>query len=207
MSVLLRRPFSVLFTFAAIGGLSLTTSSQAQFVPDPTQPSITLASQRGTTKWKFPFNFDRRAVRYRTREKPGTIIIETRKYKLYYVLGNGRAYQYGVGIGRRGFGWKGTVRIGHKKEWPSWHPPAAMIKRDPLAAKWAHGMPGGINNPLGARALYLYSGGRDTLYRIHGTNQPSTIGRSMSSGCIRLKNEDIKHLYRHARVGAKVIVR
>lgn len=207
MSVLLRRPVSGVLFFAAACGLSFASGAQAQLVHDPSKPSYTQAARQAEPRRWFPFNFDRRTVRYRTREKPGTIIIETKRFKLYYVLGNGKAFQYGVGIGRQGFGWKGTVRIGHKKEWPSWHPPAAMIKRDPLAAKYANGMPGGINNPLGARALYLYNGGRDTLYRIHGTNEPSTIGRRVSSGCIRLKNADIKHLYNYARIGAKVIVR
>jgi len=118
----------------------------------------------------------------------------------------GRAVRYGVGVGREGFGWSGSARVARKAEWPTWTPPADMIKRQPEVAKFAHGMPGGLENPLGARALYLYQGNRDTLYRLHGTNDPSSIGHAMSSGCIRLLNQDIIDLYRRAPVGSPVVV-
>lgn len=151
--------------------------------------------------------FMRKKVRLKTNEKPGTIIIDTSTKYLYYVEGNDRATRYGVGVGREGFGWSGIVKVGRKAEWPDWRPPASMIARErrngrniPTYVK------GGPNNPLGARAMYLYKGGRDTIFRIHGTNQPWTIGLNMSSGCIRMMNEDVKHLYERADVGSKVIV-
>jgi lipoprotein-anchoring transpeptidase ErfK/SrfK len=145
-------------------------------------------------------------VAFPTREEPGTIIISTRKRRLFYVLPEGRAISYGVGVGRFGFTWRGVAKVGRKAEWPSWHPPAEMVERDPLAAKYANGMPGGPDNPLGARALYLYEGSRDTLYRIHGTREPWTIGHAVSSGCIRMLNEEVIDLYKRVRIGAKVVV-
>jgi lipoprotein-anchoring transpeptidase ErfK/SrfK len=154
-----------------------------------------------------PWQFRRQTVGFRTNEKPGTIIIDTRSKFLFYVLGNNRAIRYGVGVGREGFGWKGTVRVGRKAEWPSWTPPKEMIARERRRGRIipTH-MRGGTNNPLGARAIYLYSGPRDTLFRIHGTTEPWTIGTNVSSGCIRLVNADVIHLYQRVRVGAKVIV-
>ena len=148
----------------------------------------------------------RKVVRYPSKYAAGTIVIDTRRKHLYYVLDRNRALRYWVGVGRQGFGWKGSVRIGRKATWPTWTPPAAMIRREPSLRRYANGMPGGINNPLGARALYLYRGKRDTLYRIHGTNEPWSIGRNVSSGCIRLNNSDIVHLYNRAKIGARVIV-
>ncbi len=146
-------------------------------------------------------------VEYRTAEKPGTIIIDTSKRRLYYVLKGGRAIRYGVGVGRQGFQWSGTARIKRKAEWPGWRPPAEMIERErAIGRELPEYMPGGPNNPLGARALYLFQGSRDTLYRIHGTNQPQTIGQAVSSGCIRMINEEVIDLYRRTRMGAKVIV-
>lgn len=150
--------------------------------------------------------FRRTTVRYPSKHKTGTIVIDSRQKYLYLVQPNGRAIRYGVGVGREGFGWRGTVRVGRKSKWPTWTPPAAMIRREPYLKKYANGMPGGVNNPLGARALYLYNGGRDSLYRIHGTNEPWSIGRNVSSGCIRLNNHDIVHLYDRAQIGAKVVV-
>ncbi|MBX4932387.1 L,D-transpeptidase [Rhizobium bangladeshense] len=151
--------------------------------------------------------FKRKKVRLVTTEAVGTIIIDTNNKYLYLVEGNNRATRYGIGVGRDGFGWSGIVKIGRKAEWPSWTPPAEMRRRE--AAK-GHIIPafqeGGEDNPLGARAMYLYQGGRDTIFRIHGTNQPWTIGLNMSSGCIRMMNADVMHLYDRAAVGAKVIV-
>jgi len=143
-------------------------------------------------------------VAYTGSQKPGTIIINTSEKYLYHVMADGQARRYGVGVGKEGHAWSGTEKITRKAEWPGWTPPAEMIKR--VREKEgrilpAH-MPGGPENPLGARALYLGS----TLYRIHGTNQPWTIGRAVSSGCIRMRNEDVTELYERARVGAKVIV-
>lgn len=119
---------------------------------------------------------------------------------------DGEAMRYGVGVGREGFAWAGRARIRRKAEWPKWTPPAEMIKRRPDLAKYRNGMPGGPDNPLGARALYLYQGSRDTLYRIHGTNEPWTIGQAMSSGCIRLLNDDVKDLYNRVGLGTRVVV-
>lgn len=154
-----------------------------------------------------PGQFRRQTVRLETREKPGTIIIDTRAHYLFLVLGNGQAIRYGVGVGREGFGWKGSVTVGRKAEWPTWTPPAEMRAREAKRGrKLPVRMEGGPNNPLGARALYLHRGGADTLYRIHGTNEPWTIGLNVSSGCVRLVNDDIIDLYRRVKPGAKVIV-
>jgi lipoprotein-anchoring transpeptidase ErfK/SrfK len=143
-------------------------------------------------------------VDYPTKEKPGTIVIEARRHYLYLVLEGGQAQRYGVGVGREGFGWSGTVKIGRKAEWPTWTPPAAMRKRQPYLPV---SMSGGPDNPLGARALYLYDGGRDTLFRIHGSNEPWTIGHNVSSGCIRMRNEDVTALYAQVGIGTRVVVR
>ncbi|MCF6343799.1 MAG: L,D-transpeptidase [Devosiaceae bacterium] len=143
--------------------------------------------------------FIRQVVPYNTSQRVGTIIVETSQKYLYLVLRNGKAMRYGIGVGREGFGWSGTHRITAKRKWPGWTPPAAMRKRQPELPAY---MPGGIDNPLGARALYIGS----TLYRLHGTSEVWSIGRNVSSGCIRLLNEDVIDLYNRARVGAKVIV-
>ncbi len=151
--------------------------------------------------------FKRKVVRLITSEKPGTIIVDTNNKFLYYIEPNNRAVRYGIGVGREGFGWSGVVKVQRKAEWPGWTPPKAMIARE--RAK-GHILPaymeGGIDNPLGSRALYLFHGRGDSGFRIHGTNQPWTIGQNMSSGCIRMMNKDVEHLYNHTRVGAKVIV-
>ena len=139
----------------------------------------------------------------RRSEKPGTIIINSRQHFLYYVLGDGKAVRYGIGVGREGFGWKGTVSVGRKAEWPTWTPPPEMVAREKARGRiLPASMKGGPNNPLGARALYLYRGGNDTMYRIHGTSEPWTIGLNVSSGCIRMVNKDVVDLYNRAKVGA-----
>ena len=143
--------------------------------------------------------FRRQVVDYQTREAPGTIVVDTPNTFLYYVLGNGKAIRYGIGVGREGFTWAGVKSIDRKAEWPDWYPPAEMIERQPYLPRMMSGGPG---NPLGARAMYL--GG--TIYRIHGTNQPASIGKQVSSGCIRMLNEDVTDLYERARVGTKVVV-
>lgn len=148
----------------------------------------------------------RRVVNYDTRHKPGTVVVDTPQRRLYYVLGDGKAVRYGVGVGREGLVLRGSATVGRKAEWPSWTPTGNMIRRDPRNRQFASGVPGGLNNPLGARALYLYRGGRDTMFRIHGTNQPQSIGLAMSSGCIRMLNHDIIDLYERVPVGANVIV-
>jgi lipoprotein-anchoring transpeptidase ErfK/SrfK len=138
-------------------------------------------------------------VEYPSREASGTIIVDTAQTYLYYVLGGGKALRYGIGVGREGFTWSGVETISRMAEWPDWNPPKEMIGRQPYLPRF---MAGGPGNPLGARALYL----GNTDYRIHGTNDPSTIGHRVSSGCIRLTNDDIVDLYRRAKVGSKVVV-
>ncbi|SDR64273.1 L,D-transpeptidase catalytic domain [Rhizobiales bacterium GAS113] len=144
--------------------------------------------------------FQRQLVYFRTTEAPGTIVIQTSERFLYVVQGNNRALRYGIGVGREGFQWSGLLKIARKLEWPDWRPPPEMIERQPYLPRF---MAGGKGNPLGARAMYL--GG--TVYRIHGTNQPETIGSAVSSGCFRLVNPDVIDLYDRVQVGSKVIVR
>ncbi len=153
-----------------------------------------------------PASFSRQVVPFRTAEKPGTIIIDGVRHFLYLVLPDKKAIRYGIGVGREGFGWTGIVQVGRKQEWPRWTPPKEMIERDPKLEKYANGMPGGPENPLGARAIYLFEGSRDTLYRIHGTTEPWSIGLNISSGCIRMNNDDVVDLYQRVQIGAKVIV-
>ncbi|MFT0890903.1 L,D-transpeptidase [Pseudochelatococcus sp. G4_1912] len=150
--------------------------------------------------------FFRREVAYPTPEQPGTIVIDPGNHFLFLVRPEGRAIRYGVGVGRDGFDWNGRANIRRKAEWPVWTPPSEMIKRQPELEKYRNGMRPSLDNPLGARALYLYQGDRDTLYRIHGTNDPSSIGQSLSSGCIRLLNQDIVDLHARIPLGTKVVV-
>ena len=149
---------------------------------------------------ELPAVFRHQMVFFRTMEAPGTVIIHTSDRFLYVVQGNNRAIRYGIGVGRDGFQWEGLLKITRKLEWPDWTPPPEMIQRQPYLPRW---MAGGPGNPLGARALYLGT----TVYRIHGTNQPQTIGQSISSGCFRLANSEIIDLYERIPVGTKVIVK
>jgi lipoprotein-anchoring transpeptidase ErfK/SrfK len=162
-----------------------------QILPD----SRTTVDPQATTKLASHLHI----VNYSIREAPGTIVIDTPHTFLYYVLGDGRAIRYGIGVGRDGFTWSGVKSIVRKTEWPDWYPPQEMIARQPYLPRMVAGGPG---NPLGARAMYI--GG--TEYRIHGTNDPTTIGKHVSSGCIRLTNEDVEDLYSRVQIGAKVIV-
>jgi lipoprotein-anchoring transpeptidase ErfK/SrfK len=148
----------------------------------------------------------RQVVPYATREAPGTLVIDTANRHLYLVQADGTAIRYGVAIGREGFGWTGEGEIGRKAVWPTWTPPPEMIARDPKLARWAAGMPGGPRNPLGARSLYIYFGGVDSQFRIHGTNEPSSIGLAASSGCFRMLNHDVIDLYDRVEPGARVVV-
>ena len=156
-------------------------------------------SQIGNEDAQLDPRLQRQVVDYPSREAPGTIVVDTPHTYLYYVLGNGKAIRYGIGVGRDGFTWSGVKQVARKAEWPDWYPPAEMIARQPYLPRMTAGGPG---NPLGARAMYI--GG--TEYRIHGTNDPTTIGKDVSSGCIRLTNDDIVDLYNRVTVGAKVIV-
>jgi len=148
----------------------------------------------------------RQTVDFDDEYQPGTIVVDPGARFLYHVGERGAATRYGVGVGREGFEWSGRARIARKAEWPTWTPPESMIKRRPDLAQYAGGMPGGLENPLGARAMYLYQGNRDTLYRLHGTNEPESIGQSLSSGCIRLFNQDIIHLYSRTPLDTPVVV-
>jgi lipoprotein-anchoring transpeptidase ErfK/SrfK len=145
-------------------------------------------------------------VEFETPEKRGTVIVNTSEFSLYHIIGRETAIRYGVAVGKEGFDWAGIAEVGRKVEWPTWTPPASMIARRPDLEKWRDGMPGGPENPLGARAIYLFEGGRDTLFRIHGTNEPQSIGTAASSGCIRMLNEEVSELYESVHIGTKVIV-
>jgi lipoprotein-anchoring transpeptidase ErfK/SrfK len=162
-------------------------------------PSAITEDESDGSSSVLPERLRRTMVSYNGREAPGTVVIDTPNTALYYVLGGGRAIRYGVGVGREGFTWSGVQTISRKAEWPDWHPPAEMIARQPYLPRF---MAGGPGNPLGARAMYL--GG--TEYRIHGTNDPSTIGKFVSSGCIRLTNEDVSDLFSRVDVGTRVVV-
>jgi lipoprotein-anchoring transpeptidase ErfK/SrfK len=180
----------------AAGGLMLSASqSQAQTADVGDQPGLVPDDRvELDPEWR------KQVVYYRTNEAPGTIIISTAERHLYLVQGNGRAIRYGIGVGREGFQWQGLLNITRKAEWPDWTPPPEMIARQPYLPRF---MAGGPGNPLGARAMYLGT----TVYRIHGTNQPQTIGTAISSGCFRLVNADVTDLYDRVPVGTKVIVR
>ena len=162
-------------------------------------PTYQTAPSEDQDAVEMPARFRRQTVSYATREAPGTIIIDTPNTYLYYVLGNGQALRYGIGVGRDGFTWSGVQSVTRKAEWPAWTPPPEMLARRPDLPRH---MEGGPNNPLGARAMYLGS----TLYRIHGSNEPWTIGTNVSSGCIRMRNEDVIDLYGRVNVGARVVV-
>jgi lipoprotein-anchoring transpeptidase ErfK/SrfK len=192
---------SALFSSAASAQVLGYASAPPSFPSDnvmvnPAQPA--LSDDEGSAG-VLPGRLRRAIVNINTREAPGTIIIDTGNTALYYVLGQGRAIRYGVGVGREGFTWAGTQTISRKAEWPDWHPPAEMIARQPYLPRF---MAGGPGNPLGARAMYLGS----SEYRIHGTNDPTTIGKFVSSGCIRLTNDDVADLFSRVDVGTKVVV-
>lgn len=149
----------------------------------------------------------RQEVAFTGPERPGMIVVDPDEKFLYLVRENGRALRYGVGVGRAGFGWSGEATIRRKAEWPTWTPPAEMIERQPELETYRNGQEPGLDNPLGARALYLFQGGRDTLYRLHGSREEWSIGRAVSSGCVRLLNQDIVDLYRRVPIGTSVVVR
>jgi lipoprotein-anchoring transpeptidase ErfK/SrfK len=156
---------------------------------------------------RFDPKYLRQRVDYAGPEAPGTVVIDTAGRLLYFVEEGGTAMRYGVSIGREGFGWTGEGRIGRKAHWPRWTPPSEMIARDPKLEKWRGGMPGGPQNPLGARSLYIYFGEADSMYRVHGTNEPYSIGRAASSGCFRMLNQDVIDLYARVERGAPIVVR
>ena len=198
------------FGALAIGAVAFSASATATPLPlfpfimmPPVQsappPAQAAPSEDEGAVVEMPARLKRQIVNYATREAAGTVIIDTPNTYLYYVLGGGQAIRYGIGVGREGFTWSGVQSVTKKAEWPDWTPPPEMIARQPYLPRQ---MAGGPGNPLGARAMYL--GG--TIYRIHGTNAPGTIGTRVSSGCIRLTNEDVSDLYSRVNVGTKVIV-
>jgi lipoprotein-anchoring transpeptidase ErfK/SrfK len=180
---------------AAVGLVLSTSQSEAQKRPDADEPGLV-----ADDSFELDPQFRKQVVYYRSSEAPGTIIVVTAERHLYLVQGNGRAIRYGIGVGREGFTWQGLVNITRKAEWPDWTPPPEMIQRQPYLPRF---MAGGPGNPLGARAMYLGT----TVYRIHGTNRPDTIGTAVSSGCFRLVNRDVADLYERVPVGTKVIIR
>ncbi|MGJ4940266.1 L,D-transpeptidase [Bradyrhizobium sp. HKCCYLS1011] len=205
-STLLRRSSALVFLGLMVLAPCLASAAHAQtlgyapaprelFPPEAATPDTAVQDEDSL----LPDRFRRTVVNLDTREAPGTIIIDTGNTYLYYVLGGGRAIRYGVGVGREGFTWSGVQTVTHKAEWPDWHPPAEMIARQPYLPRF---MAGGPGNPLGARAMYLGS----SEYRIHGTNDPTTIGKFVSSGCVRLSNEDVTDLFNRVQVGTKVVV-
>jgi len=196
---------AVLLSFAAFGPRAggAAQADQAD-QPTPGDDEAAVGDQPGVVpspdQEQLDPQYQRQLVFYRTSAAPGTIIIQTAERYLYLVQGNNRALRYGIGVGRDGFQWRGQLKISRKQEWPDWRPPPEMIERQPYLPRF---MAGGPGNPLGARAMYL----GDTVYRIHGTNQPETIGTAVSSGCFRLVNPDVIDLYDRVPVGTKVIVR
>ena len=189
---------------AALWSTAAQSQTQSQMMAMSVESNAALAyqgvaSDEAGVKAEAPARLRRQIVDYTSAEAPGTIIIDTPNTYLYFVLGGGKAVRYGIGVGREGFTWSGVKTIERKSEWPDWIPPTDMLQRQPYLPRF---MAGGPGNPLGARAMYL-SG---TVYRIHGTNAPTTIGKHVSSGCIRMANEDVIDLYSRTRVGTKVVV-
>jgi len=204
---------AVLWTDASLAG---SQSPFAFFFPGlgspPPQETATYLPPDADPNYSTPGGFDkdvdmtrttRKEVRDPTGQPPGTLTINTKTRKLYLSLGDGRAYEYGIGVGRQGFAWKGEAEVGRKAFWPGWTPPPEMLARDPRLPEH---LDGGMENPLGARALYLFQGKKDTLFRIHGTNEPTSIGKAVSSGCIRMLDSDVIDLYERVPKGTHVVV-
>ncbi|MEM7693208.1 MAG: L,D-transpeptidase [Pseudomonadota bacterium] len=212
-----RRTFFLGGAAALLGGCTVTETTQPQVSAKPQIPELYQVMYGPRPNERFPIpavdlrqvdpRYWRREVPDPTGERPGTVVVDTGTFYLYWTLEGGRAMRYGVGLGRDGFGWDGAARIPFKREWPTWTPPAEMIAREPELEKYRDGMEPGLDNPLGARALYLFEGKVDTLYRLHGTQEAYSIGRAVSSGCVRLLNQDIIDLYNRVPNGTRVIVR
>lgn len=211
------RPALAIAASIALAACNQTTPTQISLAsPLPQGPAVLDARYQALSDERFPVaavksgeldpKYARQRVRYLTTQPPGTVVVDPDAKFLYLVQEGGYAMRYGVGVGREGFGWSGAATIGRKAQWPTWTPPSEMIRRQPELKRYAQGMKPGSENPLGARALYLFQNGRDTLYRLHGTSDPSSIGQNVSSGCIRLLNQDVIDLHRRVPVGAKVVV-
>jgi lipoprotein-anchoring transpeptidase ErfK/SrfK len=195
-------PKTIVFLVTAtlwIGSATAAPLPLSAFVAAPSAAALDRSAAAEADGIELAPDLRRQLVDYSANVAPGTIIVDTARTYLYFVLGDGKAIRYGIGVGREGFTWSGVERVTRKAEWPDWNPPAAMIARQPYLARFTAG---GEGNPLGARAIYL----GNTMYRIHGTNMPETIGTNVSSGCIRLLNADVIDLYSRVNVGAKIIV-
>ncbi|HEX8828911.1 MAG TPA: L,D-transpeptidase [Xanthobacteraceae bacterium] len=194
----------MLVLFAVALGLILAQASAQTLLPpfqfQPTAQDVDPGVDHGNSEAGLPYEYQKQMVYYRSQQPAGTIIIDTQERHLYLIQDSTHAMRYGIGVGRDGFTWQGLLQISRKAEWPDWHPPPEMIERQPYLPRF---MAGGPGNPLGARAMYLGA----TVYRIHGTNAPETIGQAVSSGCFRLVNDDVIDLYGRVNVGTKVIVR
>ncbi|MGV3551449.1 L,D-transpeptidase [Rhizobium sp.] len=203
--------FSSVFLAGAMAASMLLTAEASAFTRESSittpagNPIVKVAVQKQPAA-----KYRRKVVRLETDEVPGTIIVDTNNKYLYLIEGKNKATRYGIGVGRDGFGWSGVMKVQRMAEWPTWVPPQEMIirerKKGRILPARIEGREGNLENPLGARALYLYKGRNDSGFRIHGTNEPWSIGLNMSSGCIRMMNKDVEHLYDRARLGAKVIV-
>jgi lipoprotein-anchoring transpeptidase ErfK/SrfK len=195
-----RHSLVALIGVAMLCAVSVSVPAQPVFQYPETMKDVDPGIDHGNTDAALPDEFKKQRVFYRSQQPPGTIIIDTSKRHLYLIQNETTAIRYGIGVGRDGFTWQGLLQISRKAEWPDWHPPPEMIARQPYLPRF---MAGGPGNPLGARAMYL----GNTVYRIHGTNAPETIGQAVSSGCFRLVNDDVADLYDRVNVGTKVIVR
>lgn len=206
-----------LLTLAMAG--CTTTSSEPPAPAEPAPPPIpehVRLMYRAMPEEDFPIpavdlaqldpQYYRQVVDYPTPEEPGTVVVDTANRFLYHVQDGGTAMRYGIGVGRAGFEWSGRAHVAYKRKWPTWTPPSDMIERQPALEKWRHGQPPGIDNPLGARALYIHQGNKDTLYRLHGTGETWTIGKAVSSGCVRLLHQDVIDLYERVRSGSALVV-
>ena len=206
------RALSLLLLATTLAGCATTALPVKKKGPDPMH--VAMYGPHPDERFPLPAmdisrvnpKYFRQQVAYQTMEPAGTIVIDTQNRFLYLVQGEGMAMRYGIGVGKAGLEFEGTARIGRKAEWPRWTPTANMMRREERYRKLAGGLEGGPWNPLGARAVYLYRGGNDTHFRIHGTNQPESIGLAMSSGCVRMLNHDIIDLYERINVGDRVVV-
>lgn len=207
---------SSLLALAAAGCTTTQQPTTPAVPPPPPIPEWALLMYGPVLDEQFPVpavdlryvepQYFRQRVAYPTTERPGTVIVDTSNRFLYHVENDGMAMRYGAGIGRAGFEWSGRGHIAYKREWPVWTPPSEMVDREPELERWRNGQPPGLDNPLGARALYIHEGNRDTIYRIHGTGEAWTIGHAVSSGCVRLLHQDVIHLADNVRPGSTIIV-
>ncbi|WMT87730.1 L,D-transpeptidase [Pelagibacterium sp. 26DY04] len=207
---------STLLAMTAAGCTTTTQTTREQANLPPPIPADVVMMYAALPQERFPVpavdlryldaKYYRKRVPYQTTEKPGTVVVDTPNFYLYHVEEGGMAMRYGCGLGRAGFEWAGRGHIAYAREWPVWTPPSEMIDRQPELEQWRNGQPPGLDNPLGARALYIHEGNRDTIYRIHGTGETWTIGQAVSSGCVRLLHHDVIHLAENVKFGSPLVV-